>query len=147
MTIIVASASERIMAADTAIVDTDRNLILGYASKIIKSPDGVLAGASGACDSAGALLDWVMRGMPGKPYRKWFKDASLLLMFPDETIWTFEESIFADVCSSGFAVIGHGGSFALAAHSIGATALDCVRAACNVSCYCGGEPTSLKLGE
>jgi hypothetical protein len=145
MTVIVASSKLGVMAADTVITDTARNLILGYAEKIIKGPDGTLAGAAGDCEPGNLMLDWVKRGRPGKPQIKWFKSASLLLLLPDRSIIWYDESHIPEVMIGGFVCIGHGAPFAHAVMAIGGSPLDAVRAASHVSVYCGGEPTLLSL--
>lgn len=145
MTIIVASATERLMCADTAIVDTDRNLIIGYEVKIIKTAEGLLAGASGDAAAGALILDWLATGQKRAPRPSWFREASLLVMFPSGQILIYEGSHLPERSARSYAAIGHGAPIAAGVLSIGGSALDAVRAASNVSCYCGGEPTILRL--
>ncbi len=91
MTVIVASASEGVMIADTLLVDSEQNVIVGHAAKIVKASSGILAGAWGNAAECSGLLYWVKRGCRGLPNKDLFKDnTGVMLLKPDRTIWVYE---------------------------------------------------------
>lgn len=149
MTIIVACKQEGVMVADTLLCDNRPGVMarVSHTPKIIRAPDGVLAGAAGGSGECSEFLQWVREERCYEPPARWFKGRNGiegLLLMPDRTIFYYA-SPHPDQILADFHAIGSGTVAALAAHFVRASAEDCVRAACAVGLECGGEPMVLSL--
>lgn len=151
MTIICASASEGVMGADTMLVDNrpGTRFKLGNTPKIVKAPDGVLAGAAGHSGMCSEFLRWVEEGRGWEIPGRWFTEKTgieALLLLPDRTM-LYYASPRPDKLLDDFTAIGVGAPLAQAARYMKGSVLDCVKAAMHVSTECGGEATILRLGK
>ncbi len=144
MTIICASKSERVMGADTLIVDTDAWVKAGHTPKIVKCKDGALAGAAGDSAACIEFLDWARRGRKGKIRRRVFKNCQGLVLTKRGDLLVYEAPS-PDIITDDFYALGCAGTIARGRRTSGATILECVKACIQVSIACGGEPTILEL--
>lgn len=135
MTIIVADAAARLMVADTLVVCDD--VVHYYCPKIVRCKGGALAGAAGEGPDCLTFLNWARQGCVGKVEN--FPQASGILLTKKGELRFYEGSGQYDVVPAGFMAIGSGAPAARGARACGASAEDCVKAACAVSIYCGGE--------
>ena len=145
MTIIAASKAERVMLADTLVVDEQAASRLCYVVKIVRCRDGSIAGASGDAGQTSALLRWAVGGRRGRmPSFPGATDLEMMILTPDADIlvsWNaVPERVIGDVH-----FIGAGADFAMAAHLAVASLERAVEIAIELSPKCGGTITRLEL--
>lgn len=142
-----------IIAIRNGIIASDSRMTYGNAvlsdntRKIVKAPDGTLAGASGSAIFCTRFLNWVESGLDEKTMPKprvmnGGVDTGLLYM-PGGTIRMIEPSGFYDV-ESEYMAIGSGSDFAMGAMACGANAIEAVAAAIKHEINCGGGIVSIR---
>jgi ATP-dependent protease HslVU (ClpYQ) peptidase subunit len=144
MTIIVASASERVMVSDTQVTGPDDRTISYHAAKIVRCKDGALAGAAGGNVPCLNFLKWAQDGRKG-PKPPSIKQVTGIVLTKKGEVLVYDGSHIADPALGGFAAIGSGAPVAQGAHHAGARAVQCVEAAIAWSTHCGGRAVIEKL--
>lgn len=147
MTIIACSSKERLMAADTGLIDTDNMTIVGFCTKIFRTPNGTLVGSSGNVAEGSALIQWAMKGFKTKPKAEWFKDDTDLLCMNMKGEIAHYEGPTPERGMIEFAASGAGVSIATAMHGVGKTVEECVAAAIKFNPLCNGDVTVLRLDD
>lgn len=134
-----------ILAADSKIVEDDVNC--GEVEKIVKCPDGSLAGACGNYSYLCDFLEWAkMEDRDEYDPPKWIDrdcDYGLLILPNGEAHCYYYKS--HKVWVNKFIAMGSGQSVALGAFYMGATAEQAVEAAIRYNNYCGGPILTLTL--
>lgn len=120
-------------------------LILGAARKVVRGPNGELAGACGeACDAAAALT-WVESGMV-TPAPALLEGTELMIAMPDGAMLFLDRDRPLYPISAEFFALGSGPHIAMGAMAAGASAEDAVRIACVYDKHTGGEVVVLRHG-
>lgn len=147
MTIVAASAAERLMIADTLLItDGWRS---GFSRKIVRGADGSVGGGAGDTTAVRLFLEWVERGRSGHaPEKIWDIDKSAegLVLTPTGQI-LFYGGPRPDALYDKVSAIGGGQVACLAASYAGASLRKAVEIACKLSATCGGDLEELAPGE
>lgn len=113
--------------------------------KIVRLPDGGVAGGAGSASATTAVLAWLQAGEPGDPPAvdegEWF----VLILRPDGSIWKAECRFPAFRLLDKFAATGSGSNFAIAAMAMGASAEEAVRIAAKYDTGTGGRVRTLAI--
>lgn len=144
MTIIACSKIERVMGADTLLIDEGEFTILGHVPKIVKCKDGAVAGAAGSTSDCVEFLRWAKAGRKGKAKRRWFKKMQGLILDRKGRVLVYDAPD-PDIMDDDFYAIGCGASIARGRRTSGATVRECVEAAIQVSLACGGKAMTMEL--
>jgi hypothetical protein len=134
-----------ILAADSQI--TFGSKLMG-ATKIVRAHDGVLAGAGGKGGYAREFLDWAVGDRRSTPPEAKEGDDFMdrgCLFYPDARVEVFEAS-GRMIYHPPYYAFGSGGSEALGALYMGATAEQAVAAAIAHDIYTGGDILTLSHG-
>jgi hypothetical protein len=143
MTVIVASAHERVMVSDTQVTGSGSDITY-HAAKIVRCKDGSIAGAAGDNVPCINFLTWAKAGRKG-PKPPGIKRVSGLVLTKAGEVLIYDGSHLADPALGGFAAVGAGAPIAQGAHHVGAAAAQCVEAAIAWSTLCGGRVLIEKL--
>jgi hypothetical protein len=143
MTVIVASAHERVMVSDTQVTGSGSDIPY-HAAKTVRCKDGAIAGAAGETVPCINFLTWAKNGRKG-PKPPGIKKVSGLVLTKKGEVLIYDGSHLADLVLGGFAAVGGGAQIAQGAHHAGAAAAQCVEAAIAWSTLCGGQAIIEKL--
>lgn len=138
MTII--AYKDGIMAADTQI--TAFNAIY-RASKIVKLPDGGVAGGCGVWHRAWGALEWMRDERTGKAPN--IKDACILIVKGDGMLYIAEDEWWEYPLLDTFTAIGCGADAAVSAMRLGKTAKQAVEHVIGQDAMCGERVQTLAL--
>lgn len=135
-----------ILAADTCV--TDNGAICGTATKLARSPNGAIAGASGNLAPCAKFLSWFARdfGMVEKVARIEGNGAALIID-KDGTVHALDAGYPAFIINAPFHAIGSGSRIALGAMAAGASAEEAVRIACRIDNGTREPVETLRLNE
>jgi hypothetical protein len=141
MTIVAYSGLHQRIAADS--YSTTDQLFCASISKIVRTPEGGVAGACGEAQEIAAFLDEAGRGN-GMKFRSKSDDFEGILVLPSGEVWLVEPrgSYRAEAPHH---VCGSGSMLALGAFHMGATPEQAVEAACAHSTSCRGPILSMEL--
>lgn len=110
------------MAADTQLTGD----YVYRAQKLVRLPNGGIAGGAGEWPRAYSALSWLANGEQGDPPA--FKKAEVLILQPDGSLWLAEEAFPAYPLLDKAAAIGSGAQAAMLAMLGGASAVEAVKA-------------------
>lgn len=127
------------MAADTQITGD----FIVRAQKIVRLPDGGVAGATGVWSRCYAGLRWLAEGEQGEPPK--IKGATLLIAKADGSLWLAENEFPAYPLLDKYTAVGAGAMAAMAAMNGGANAGDAVKAAVRLDAYTSDPIQILKI--
>lgn len=127
------------MAADTQLTGDYRL----RAQKIVQLADGTLVGGAGCWHRCWAAMLWMLGGEQGEPPK--IKDAVLLIMRQDGSLWIAEDEFPAFPLLDREAAIGSGAAAAMMAMRSGASAGDAVKATCRIDCGSSDPVQMLRL--
>ena len=130
----------KIIASDTLI--SAGNIKVGNTRKIVKTPDGWLAGACGDADYLFNFLDWAR--LIGEKTPKSGKDSDAILIDPEGNIYYYYGDTFRKL-TDDYMAIGCGSQCALTAMWLGFDATKAVEAAIKFNTGCGGDIISENL--
>lgn len=140
-----------VMAADTQITSHNHK---NRAQKIVRLPDGGVAGGCGLWCTAYGVLKWLADGGslddPSLLFREkeWapsVKEAQVLIARPDGTLWLLEDDFPAYPLMDGFAAVGCGADAAVMAMRSGASAVEAVNAVTEQDALCSAPVQSMEL--
>ena len=137
MTTVVADQSG--MAADTQCTGT----YTARVQKVVRLPDGGVAGGCGAWSRAYAGLAWLAAGEEGEPPK--IKGADLLVLRPDGSLWVAEGEWPLYPLLDKAAAIGCGAPAAMALLARGATPAEAVKDVCKLDAFTGDPVQFLAL--
>lgn len=133
------------LAADSLV--TQAGARIGNMRKIVRAPDGSLAGAAGGIGPAAAFLAWAAGGFPKR--RPWqaceVDEFEGIVIRPDGRVEAFDELLMPALIEARVHAIGSGWKFALGAMDAGASARRAVLIAMRRDPDCGGRPQTLTL--
>lgn len=133
------AAKDGCMAADTQLTGDYRL----RAQKIVQLADGTLVGGAGCWHRCWAAMLWMLGGEQGEPPK--IKDAVLLIMRPDGSLWIAEDEFPAFPLLDREAAIGSGAAAAMMAMRSGVSAGDAVKATCRIDCGSSDPVQMLRL--
>lgn len=115
--------------------------------KIVRSPEGILAGAAGAVSSITPFLAWCEKGMKtrGKPDLSGDGDFSGLVIRPDGTILMYESGMVPLRVTADYHAIGTGMHMAIGAMAAGADAVRAVKIVCRFVTDCQEPVQAIRL--
>ncbi len=116
------------MVADTQL--TNGAGVIYRASKLVRLPDGGVAGGSGDWSKAYAALCWLAGGEQGDGPD--LTGAAILILRPNGTIWAADEEWPAYPLLNEYAATGCGAQAAMALMSVGKSAVQALAAVCGV---------------
>lgn len=133
-----------VMAADTMLSSFNSQC---RAQKIVRLPDGGMAGGCGSWVRAYAVLQYLAAGGPmeakeGSPNAT---DASVLVAKPDGTLWLIDGEFPAYPLMDTVAAVGCGSDAAMMAMSLGLSAVEAVARVTKQDVLCGDPVQSLEL--
>jgi hypothetical protein len=136
-----------VMAADTRLSDYNS---ASRATKLVRLPDGGVAGGCGAWVAAYAGLKWLADGgsadgSEGKSLLPDVDGATILIARPDGSLWLLENRFPAYPLIDKAAVIGCGSEAAKLAMALGKSAAEAVALVTKQDIYCGGPVQSLEV--
>lgn len=137
MTTVAADATG--MAADTQIT----GVYTARVQKLVRLPDGGVAGGCGQWSRAWAGLAWLAGGEEGEPPK--IKGADLLVLRPDGTLWVAEGEWPLYPLLDKAAAIGCGALAAMVALGKGATPAEAVKDVAKLDAYTGDPVQFLAL--
>lgn len=144
MTII--AFKDGVMAADTMLSAFNSQ---NRAQKLVRLPDGGVAGGCGLWTRAYAGLKFLAEG--GDPEAKDglpnIKDASILMAKPDGSLWVIEDEFPPFPLMDKVAAIGCGSDAALMAMTLGLSAVDAVAKVTKQDVLCGDPVQSMEVQE
>jgi len=111
--------------------------------KIHRLPDGGIVGACGDWPEAYPAIQWLLGGEAGEP--PLFKDASLLVLRPDGTLWMADGHFPLYPLLNTYAAMGNGAQAAMVVMSCGLSAGEAVKAVSRLDAYTGEAVQLLKL--
>jgi len=117
------AAKDGVMAADGRLSSDDSQTTV---VKLIRLPDGGVAGAAGMWAAARRALTWLANGEQGDP-PSIGDETQVLIMRPDGSLWLAEAGFPAYPLEAREAAIGSGSQGALVALLMGASALEAVQ--------------------
>lgn len=135
-----------VLAADSFAL-AGQYIELRYTRKIVKRPDGSMAGASGRTVFCEQFLDCFLAGEESqfRPQVKNYDDFIGLVIYPEKGIfWAEEHGMFAN--PAPFVALGAADRFMLGAMAAGASAQQAVTLAIEHYGSVGGEIQILELG-
>lgn len=112
--------------------------------KIVRLPDGGVAGGAGNASALSVALDWLQGGEQGDPPAI-DDECFILILRPDGSIWKAECRFPAFRLLDKFAATGSGSQFAIAAMAMGASAEQAVRIAAKFDTGTGGPVRTLAI--
>ena len=134
------------LAADTAMYVGDT--LRGYMQKIVRGPDGTLAGGCGAVSSCCRFLAWIQAGEPEAFEPEPEESFGALVVRPGGATFCVDSTgHLTPFDGHGYAASGSGADVALGAMHAGASAEDAVRASIEWNAYCGGTVQVEVLGK
>jgi hypothetical protein len=150
MTII--AFKEGVMAADTMLSAFNSQT---RAQKIVRLPDGGVAGGCGLWSRAYSGLRYLEEGgdaddrpapegMPGPPN---IREAAILIAKPDGTLWMLEDEFPAFPVRDRVAAIGCGSDAAIMAMTLGLSAVEAVAKVTKQDVLCGDPVQSMEVQE
>jgi len=145
MTII--AFKDGVMAADTQLSSENK---ASRAQKLVRLPDGGVAGGCGLWAAAYAGLKFLADGGSEDDDPKNIpdlRDAYLLIARPDGSLWMVEERFPAYPLLDKQAAIGCGADAALMAMALGLSAVEAVGKVINQDILCGGHVQSMEVEE
>lgn len=122
------------IAADTMI--TENFAVCGQMTKIAKTPDGRLVGASGSAIWAAALVAWARKGKGNPPDCP--EESSGILIGKDGSITCLDHGGNVRLVADHIA-IGSGTRYAMGVMAYGGTAADAVTVASEIDLFTGGR--------
>ena len=136
-----------VMAADTRLSDYNS---AARATKLVRLPDGGVAGGCGLWAAAYAGLKWLaeggsLDGAEGKARLPDIEGATLLIARPDGVLWLLESRFPAYPLLDTTAVIGCGAEAAKALLATGHSAPEAVAMVTKQDLLCGGPVQSLEV--
>jgi ATP-dependent protease HslVU (ClpYQ) peptidase subunit len=137
-----------VMAGDRLVCGGDAKLY--YAAKIVRGPDGALAGFAGLAPIGAAFLAWVRGGREGEQPKLSDDDKGVdhaIIVEPDGRITKLEGTKAPFHIETPYIAIGCGGAEARGAMFVGAGAEMAVRAAIAHDAFCGGDVDVVKLAD
>lgn len=145
MTVIAFKAG--VMAADTLASDGQSRLRV---QKIIRLPDGGVAGMCGEAAAGYAALQWLAAGgsqdgSEGKLMLPDISDAEILIARPDGSLWLLEGRFPAWPLLDAVAAVGCGANAARVAMGLGLSAVEAVLQVAQHDIYCGDPVQSMKV--
>ena len=132
-----------IIAYKDGTIAADRRVSIGclktQTTKIFRTPEGGLVGASGNGPILRAMIEWAVKGMLDNEYPECAKenDSDMLYIAPDRKIWLYSTNRFGLRIEAPYHAIGGGSEFAMAAMYLGKTAVEAVEVANALSPCCG----------
>lgn len=132
------AAKDGIMAADGQLHD---GAVISTAVKIVRLPDGGVAGAAGVWSEAYRALVWLANGEQG-PVPQVGDETSVLILRGDGTLWFVDQGFPGYPITANEAAIGGGAQAALAAMKLGQSAEQAVKLASEI-CPGVGPPFSV----
>ena len=147
MTII--AFKDGVMAADTQLTQFNAKL---RAQKIVRLPDGGVAGGCGLWSAAYAGLKWLAdggsdSGDEGKKLLPEIDEATILIAKPDGSLWLLEGRFPAFPITDKFASVGCGSDAAIMALRSGKSAVEAVHAVIQQDVLCGDPVQSMEVEE
>ena len=138
---------EGVMAADTRLSDFNSAC---RATKLVRLPDGGVAGGCGLWAAAYAGLKWLADGgsadgSEGKALLPDIDGATILIARPDGSLWLLESRFPAYPLIDKTAVIGCGAEAAKLALALGRSAAESVALVTKQDILCGGPIQSLEV--
>lgn len=127
------------MAADTQVTGD----FVVRAQKIMRLPDGGVAGGCGLWSRAYAGLRWLADGEQGEPPK--IKGATLLIAKADGSLWLAEGEFPAYPLLDKYTAIGAGAMAAMTAMNGGASAGEAVKAAARLDAMTSDPVQQLKI--
>ena len=138
-----------VMAADTQLTQHNSKV---RAQKIVRLPDGGVAGGCGSWAAAYAGLKWLAdggsdSGDEGKKFLPEIEDSTILIARPDGSLWLLESRVPAFPITDKFAVIGCGSDAGVMALRSGKSAIEAVHAVIGQDVLCGDPVQSMEVEE
>lgn len=134
------------MAADTMLSAFNSQ---SRAQKIMRLPDGSVAGGCGLWRSAYAGLRWLADGGDPSGAKKDdapdLKDATILIARPDGSLWLLEDGVPAFPIMDKVASVGCGSDAALMAMTLGLSAVEAVAKVTRQDVLCGDPVQSMEV--
>lgn len=145
MTVIAFKAG--VMAADTQATDGSMRLRV---QKLVRLPDGGVAGVCGDCAAGMAALNWLASGgsHEGSEGRQLLPDidgAYVLIARPDDSLWMLEGRFPAYRLLDEFVAQGSGSDACRMAMSLGLSAVEAVARTAYQDVYCSMPIQSMKV--
>jgi hypothetical protein len=132
-----------VMAADTQLTGFNRT---NRAQKIMRLPDGGVAGGCGLWTAAYAGLKFLAAGgSEDKDVLPDIKDATILIARPDGSLWLLEDRFPAFPITNNVASVGCGSDAAEMAMSFGLSAVEAVAAVTQQDVLCGDPIQSMAV--
>lgn len=142
-----------VIAWDGKTLAADRRACLGNMHRSIHKLHRVgeaLAASAGDSDAAQELIAWLSAGADPEKFPPSQRDkdnwASLLLVWPDGSLWRYERTPYPAKFPPQQFAIGSGRDFALAAMWCGKSAAEAVDVACRFDSSCGNGVDTLTFG-
>jgi hypothetical protein len=129
-----------ILAADTQLTGGSA---INRAQKIVRLPDGGVAGGCGLWSRAYAGLKWLEEGRRGDPPD--MTGATLLIVKPDGTIWLAEDEFPEYPLIAEYASVGCGSDAATMAMRLGLGAVEAVQHTIGQDAFCGELVQSIEV--
>lgn len=142
-----------VMAADTQITSFNHK---NSAQKIVRLPDGGVAGGCGLWSTAYGVLKWLAEGgdvndpallARDRDWAPSVRDACILIARPDGSLWLLEEEFPAYPVMDPSAAVGCGADAVVMAMGRGMSAVDAVLAVTKQDVLCGEPVQSMELHE
>jgi len=135
-----------VMAADTMIVGGNQKL---RAQKLVRMPDGGVAGGAGRWSTAYAILKFIESG--GDVFDSVAsidaEDAQVLIARPDGSLWLIDGALPAYPLLDAEASIGCGSDAALMAMSMGDSAVEAIARVTRQDVMCGDPVQSMQIAQ
>jgi hypothetical protein len=137
-----------VMAADTMLSAHNSQ---SRAQKIVRLPDGGVAGGCGLWTRAYSVLSWLADGGDAgarkgdSPEPPNVADAQVLIARPDGSLWLLEDEFPAYPLRDAIASIGCGSDAALMAMTLGLSAVEAVSRVTRQDVLCGDPVQSLEV--
>ena len=136
-----------VMAADTQLTQFNSRV---RAQKIVRLPDGGVAGGCGSWAAAYAGLKWLAdggsdTGDEGKKLLPDIDEATILIARPDGSLWLLESRFPAFPITDKFAAVGCGNDAAMMALNSGRSAVEAVHAVIQQDVLCGDPVQSMEV--
>jgi hypothetical protein len=140
-----------VMAADTMLSSFNSQ---SRAQKLVRLPDGGVAGGCGLWSTAYGVLRWLADGgdlddaaalMRERDWLPPVKEAAILIARPDGSLWLLEDEFPAFPLRDSVAAIGCGADAALMGMSLGLSAVEAVAKVTKQDVLCGEPVQSMEV--
>lgn len=136
-----------VMAADSQATYGNSRLRV---NKLVRLPDGGVAGQAGEASSGQAAMSWLamggsIDGTEGKAFLPDISGAEVLIAKADGTLWLLTDRFPAFQIMDKTVAIGCGGDAARVALELGLSAVDAVLRVAKIDVYCGDPVQSMEV--